>query len=81
MDDREAAELGFVAADSCTNFVFAKHPRISGGELYRALRERGVLVRHFETPLLRDYNRITIGSAEQMESFITILTGILEETP
>ena len=74
-------ELGFVAADSCTNFVFAKHPRISGGELYRALRERGVLVRHFETPLLRDYNRITIGSAEQMESFITILTGILEETP
>ena len=38
-----------------------------------------MLVRHFETPLLRDYNRITIGSAEQMREFLRILGEVLEE--
>ena len=47
-------------------------------ELYLALKERGVLVRHFETPRLRDYNRITIGSREDMAEFIRITREILE---
>ena len=71
--------LGFTLTDSKTNFLFAKTPAIGGQALYLALKERGVLVRHFETPLLKDYNRITVGSAEQMQEFIRILRGILEE--
>ncbi len=72
-------ELGFEVIDSVTNFVFAKCPDISGKELYLKLREKGVLVRHFDTERLREYNRITIGSSEQMEQFIKTVREILEE--
>jgi len=63
-------QLGFRVIDSKANFVFAAAPNFGGQELYLALKARGILVRHFETPRLRDYNRITIGSRQQMEALI-----------
>ena len=72
--------LGFTVIDSKANFVFAKHEKVSGGMLYTALKEKGVLVRHFDTPRLYDYNRITIGSHEQMQTLILRIKEILEET-
>ncbi|MBQ0084234.1 MAG: histidinol-phosphate transaminase [Clostridiales bacterium] len=71
--------LGFTFTDSKTNFVFVKHPKISGKELYLTLKENGVLIRHFDTDLLRDYNRITIGSREEMDEFFVILEKVLKE--
>ncbi|MBR2048388.1 MAG: histidinol-phosphate transaminase [Oscillospiraceae bacterium] len=71
----ELNRLGFAMTDSSANFLFARHPGIPGKELYLALKERGILVRHFDTPRLTDYLRITVGSREQME----ILTQTLEE--
>ena len=70
--------LGFEVIPSMANFVFAKHPRIPGKDLYLALREKGILVRHFDKPRLKDYNRITVGSREQMKSLIRALAEILE---
>ena len=75
----ELKRLGFAVLPSMANFVFAKHPGIPGGTLYQELKKRGVLVRHFDTPRLTDYNRVTVGSPEQMAEFIRILTEILEE--
>ena len=72
-------EMGYDVLPSSTNFVFAKSPRLGGQELYRKLRERGILVRHFETPRLRDYNRITIGTPGQMDALLAALR-ILEKT-
>ena len=72
-------ELGFELPDSCTNFLFAKHPKLGGQALYLALKERGVLVRHWEKPLLYDYNRITIGSDEEMDRFLEIVKEIVGE--
>lgn len=69
--------LGFEVLDSQANFVFARHSGMGGLELYNALRAQGILVRHFETERLRDYNRITIGSAEEMQRLIAVLEGIL----
>lgn len=75
----EALEkLGFTVLPSLTNFVFAKHDRIPGKTLCAKLREQGILVRHFDTPRLTDYLRITIGSQEQMEAFAGAITNILE---
>ena len=71
--------LGFELTESKANFLFAKHKNIGGKDIYLALREKGVLIRHFETPLLRDYNRITVGSDEQMEIFIEKVREVLEE--
>ena len=70
--------MGFTVVDSKSNFLFAAHPAISGQDLYLQLKARGVLVRHFETDRLRDYNRITIGSREQMEILIATIKTILE---
>ena len=65
---RKAMEkLGFEATESKANFLFARHPEISGEELYRKLKERGILIRHFSAERIRDYNRISIGTDEQME--------------
>ena len=75
----ELRRLGFKLNDSSTNFVFAAHPHVGGKELYEKLRERGFLVRHFDTPLLKDYNRISIGTQAQMEQFIAAVSAILEE--
>ncbi len=72
--------LGFLVTDSKANFVFAKSPSISGEALYQKLKQRGILVRHFSTTEIQDYNRITIGSRKDMEMLIDAITHILEET-
>ena len=75
----ELTKLGFALTDSRTNFVFARHPGMDGGEIYRALKERGILVRHFDAERIADYNRITIGTREQMDTLLHTLRTILEE--
>ena len=77
---KELEKLGFSILPSKANFLFATHPKLDGGQLYRALKEKGVLVRHFDKPRLTQYNRITIGSREQMEQFLARVKEILEET-
>ena len=72
-------ELGFNVVDSMTNFVLAKHDKLDGQGLYLALKAKGILVRHFHTPRLKDYNRITIGSSAEMQSLIAAIQEIMEE--
>jgi histidinol-phosphate aminotransferase len=69
--------LGFTVTDSCANFLFAAHPAIDGNDLYLALRERGILVRHFSTPAIAQYNRITVGTDEQMDTLLAAVRDIL----
>ena len=71
--------LGFEMTDSKANFLFAKHEGIDGGELYSKLRERGILVRHFTKDKISQYNRITVGSREQMEELVGAISEILED--
>ena len=55
--------------------------KIEGEALSLALRRRGILVRHFAVPRIRAYNRITIGTPEQMETLLSAIKEILEEGP
>ena len=71
--------LGFIVTASKSNFVFASTERISGLALYEALKARGILIRHFEKPRIRAYNRITVGTLAQMQALIDAITAILEE--
>ena len=75
----ELQKRGFTLTDSQANFLFAKSDRIDGEALYRRLREKGVLIRHFTKERIKDYNRITIGSREEMEIFLQKTDEILEE--
>ena len=77
--ERALKDLGFEMTTSRTNFLFARHPDISGDELYKRLKDRGILIRHFKGQRICDYNRITIGTPEQMEKLVEAIKEILEE--
>lgn len=67
--------LGFSVLPSKSNFLFVRFPGRSGGELLAGLRERGILVRWWDKPEIRDWLRITIGTDEDMAA----LTAALKE--
>ena len=71
--------LGFTVLPSDTNFLFVKREGLGGGSYYKALRDRGILVRHFDTTRLRDYVRVTVGTPEQMERFAETTKEIIKE--
>ena len=71
--------LGFFVTDSKANFLFAKSDKIDGETLYLELKKRGVLVRHFSAEAIKDYNRITVGTPEQMGILIERVKEILSE--
>ena len=70
--------MGFSVLPSLANFLFVCHPDISGEALYRELKARGVLVRHFDKPRIREYNRITIGTRGQMDIFLAATERIVK---
>ena len=72
-------EMGFSVLPSQANFVFAATPAVSGKELYLRLKDKGILVRHFDTERLTAYNRITVGNREQMDTLLTAIKEILED--
>ena len=75
----ELKNLGFKMTDSTANFIFVKHDKINGEDLYNLLRERNILVRHFNIDRIKDYLRITIGTKNEMKILIKNLKEILED--
>ncbi len=71
--------LGFTVTDSQSNFLFVRSDRVSGDTLYRELKARGILVRHFDKARIRDHLRITVGSDGQMHALLRELDQILCE--
>ena len=74
----ELKSLGFQVLDSKANFIFAKHPDLDGEYIYKSLKDRGILVRHFTKERIKDFNRITIGSTDEMEEFINTIKLIVK---
>ena len=75
----ELDKLGFETLPSQANFIFTRCKKVEGGRLYRELKAKGVLVRHWDKPEIADYCRVTIGSREQMDVFLEKVREILKE--
>lgn len=71
--------LGFEFGEPGANFIFASHPQIPAKELFGALRENDIYVRYFDQPRIDNYLRITIGTDEQMRTFIDFLKKYIAE--
>lgn len=69
--------LGFITLPSTANFIFTRHPQHAGAKLYQALRDRGIIVRHFKSPRIEEFLRITIGTDEQSNELVRALQEIL----
>lgn len=78
--EKALTDLGFDVIPSKANFVFAKSDKIDGEALYLKLKSKGILVRHFTKERIKEYNRITIGTMEQMNALIGAIKEILKET-
>ncbi|QHE87720.1 histidinol-phosphate transaminase [Hydrogenophaga sp. BPS33] len=73
----QLAALGFECLPSSANFVLARHPQHRGAPLQQALRERKILVRHFNQARIADHLRITIGSQAECEALVHALSELL----
>ena len=67
---------GWSVAPSKANFIFVRHPTLSGKLVYETLKANGVLVRHFDSPELAEYLRISIGTDREMDRCIDELERI-----
>lgn len=72
--------LGFTVLPSQANFLFVRSGRVDGEQLYLKLKERGILIRHFTTPRIAQFNRVTVGTDQQMEAFLNAVRDVLAET-
>ena len=77
--ESELKKLGFEMTNSSANFIFARHKNISGEKIYKKLKEKGILVRHFNGERIKDFNRITVGTKDEMTVLIEKLKEITEE--
>ena len=73
------AKLGFHFPEPSANFIFAEHERIPAAELFAALREKDIYVRHFNGPRVENSLRITIGTEEEMEELYQFLDDYIRK--
>lgn len=64
---------GWFVLPSTTNFIFAKKDGLEGEKIYKAVKEKGILIRHFSTPGIDDFVRISVGTKKQMVSLKKVL--------
>jgi histidinol-phosphate aminotransferase len=70
-------KLGFDVLPSKANFVFARHRVHAAAELQKALREKSIIVRHFNRPRTKDFLRITVGTDAQCDRLVEALSGMI----
>ena len=68
--------LGFQVLPSQANFVFARHPQHDAADIAAGLRATGILVRHFRSPRIDQYLRITVGTPDQCARLLDALRAL-----
>lgn len=76
---KELTRLGFTYPDSSANFVFATHKKIPAKQIFEAARKENIFVRYFNAARIDNYLRITIGTKEEMEAFVSFLETFIKD--
>jgi histidinol-phosphate aminotransferase len=69
--------MGFTVLPSAANFIFVKAPNINGAGISSALREKGILVRHFNKERISDLIRVSMGTDGDMDVFLDACNAIV----
>lgn len=72
----ELEQLGYEVIPSKANFVLAKKSGLSGEEMYKGIKKKGILIRHFNHPGIENYVRISIGTREEMNRLLDAIKTI-----
>jgi len=72
--------LGFKVFASQTNFILVEPPQLTAEAWLEKLREQNILVRWFDSPQLRNYLRVTIGSPAEAAALVKAAKHILRHT-
>jgi histidinol-phosphate aminotransferase len=73
----ELVKSGFKVVESKANFIFISHPSVRAADIFKQLKDRGVLVRYFNKPRIDNYLRVSIGSDEEMDVFLRAVSEIV----
>jgi histidinol-phosphate aminotransferase len=71
--------LGFVTVDSQANFAWSAHPQLQSRRIYDELKRRRILVRYMDYPGWGDGLRISVGTDEQIDTFLEELKNIISQ--
>jgi histidinol-phosphate aminotransferase len=74
---REIEKLGFTSLPSSANFIFMTHETIPAKEIFEKAKAAGIYVRYFNKPRIDNFLRVTIGTREEMETFLRFLSDIM----
>ncbi len=75
---KELKRLGFLFGDSMANFIFARHEKVAAQTIFDKLREKHIFVRHFSSPRIENYLRISIGTEQEMKTLIREMERIIQ---
>lgn len=73
----ELRDMGFNVLDSMANFIFISHSVCPADKLFEELKARGILVRYFRKPRIDNFLRVSIGTDEEMDSFLKAVSDIV----
>lgn len=70
-------ELGFDIVESKANFIFISHKKIEASIIFKKLKANSILVRYFNKPKINNYLRVSIGTDQEMATFIEAIKKIV----
>lgn len=74
---KEIEKLGFISLPSAANFLFITHKDLNAKFIFEEAKKAGIYVRYFDKPRIDNYLRVTIGTDEQMETFLEFLKKLV----
>ena len=71
--------MGFTVLDSSTNFLMVTHSEYSMRDMFEFLKSKKVFIRYFSQPRIDKYVRVTVGTDDEMDRFLTEVKNFITE--